>query len=336
MTIEVTKIRDEVADLTGYAVLADTQTFTGINTFSQNILATNGIASGNNLFNSSGLNLNATNGSNITFNQSIPYGDGYITSLTGINYGSARWTFDTGSMKFFSAGLNMNSNAITSVSSITSGSATLTGLTTGRIVYPGAGGILLGNSALTWNGSTLSATNFSGTWAGTAIALGSQVSGTLPVANGGTGATTFTSGRLLFGNGTSAVNTDSSIYWDNTNKRLQIGTSNPANASLMVYQNNTNLFDCNNTGGSVFRVVSHGPEFGIQGGYSQFGPTWLNARFTMNMINDSYDLLSLRGYSGGSKAPFLVSTPTTSSGNIFKIDLLIFSGSSEGLTAAYI
>jgi hypothetical protein len=37
------------------------------------------------------------------------------------------------------------------------------------------------------------------------VALATDVSGTLPVANGGTGAATFTSGALLQGNGTSAV-----------------------------------------------------------------------------------------------------------------------------------
>lgn len=47
----------------------------------------------------------------------------------------------------------------------------------------------------------------SGTSAFTAgtVALGSEVSGTLPVANGGTGATTLTANNVLLGNGTSAV-----------------------------------------------------------------------------------------------------------------------------------
>jgi hypothetical protein len=59
------------------------------------------------------------------------------------------------------------------------------------------------------------------------VDLATQVTGTLPVANGGTGATSFTSGRVLFGNGTSAINTDGDLFWDNTNKRLGIGTDSP-------------------------------------------------------------------------------------------------------------
>lgn len=41
--------------------------------------------------------------------------------------------------------------------------------------------------------------------AGTDVNLGYQAQGALPVANGGTGATTLTSGSVLVGNGTSAV-----------------------------------------------------------------------------------------------------------------------------------
>lgn len=57
------------------------------------------------------------------------------------------------------------------------------------------------------------------------IGLTTHVSGTLPVGNGGTGATTFTAGRVLFGNGTSALNTSANLFWDNSNNRLGIGTA---------------------------------------------------------------------------------------------------------------
>jgi hypothetical protein len=62
------------------------------------------------------------------------------------------------------------------------------------------------------------------------------VTGTLPVANGGTGATTFTSGRILFGNSTTNINSSSNLFWDNTNNRMGIGTSSPG-ATLTIIGN---------------------------------------------------------------------------------------------------
>ena len=52
-----------------------------------------------------------------------------------------------------------------------------------------------------------------------------NVTGTVAVGNGGTGATSFTAGYVLFGNGTSAISTNVNLFWDNTNSRLGIGTS---------------------------------------------------------------------------------------------------------------
>jgi len=61
----------------------------------------------------------------------------------------------------------------------------------------------------------------------TGLSLTTGVTGTLPVGNGGTGAATFTAGRVLFGNGTSAINTSANLFWDNTNSRVGIGTATP-------------------------------------------------------------------------------------------------------------
>jgi len=52
-------------------------------------------------------------------------------------------------------------------------------------------------------------------------------SSTLTVNIGGTGTTTLTSGGILFGNGTGPFLTDSNLFWDNTNKRLGLGTTSP-------------------------------------------------------------------------------------------------------------
>jgi trimeric autotransporter adhesin len=51
--------------------------------------------------------------------------------------------------------------------------------------------------------------------------------GLLPLSRGGTGASSLTSGSVLFSNGTSISQDNSNLFWDNTNKRLGIGTNSP-------------------------------------------------------------------------------------------------------------
>jgi len=50
---------------------------------------------------------------------------------------------------------------------------------------------------------------------------------TVGVAYGGTGLTSLTAGYIPFGNGTSAFSSSSSLFWDNSNGRLGIGSSSP-------------------------------------------------------------------------------------------------------------
>lgn len=60
------------------------------------------------------------------------------------------------------------------------------------------------------------------------ISLTAAVSGILPAANGGTGSSSFTAGSVIFSNGTILTQDNASLFFDNTNNRLGIGTAAPA------------------------------------------------------------------------------------------------------------
>ncbi len=73
-----------------------------------------------------------------------------------------------------------------------------------------------------------------GSGLGPKISLTASISGILPIANGGTNATSFTAGSVLFSDGTRFQQDNGSFFWDNANNRLGIGTAAP-NAQLQVH-----------------------------------------------------------------------------------------------------
>ena len=65
------------------------------------------------------------------------------------------------------------------------------------------------------------------------LSLTTKVTGTLPVANGGTNRTTMPAGYILHGDGTS-IDTAVGLFWDRTNNKLGIGTNTPS-STLNLY-----------------------------------------------------------------------------------------------------
>jgi hypothetical protein len=97
---------------------------------------------------------------------------------------------------------------------------------TGTVTSVGGTGTVNG---LTLTGTVTSSGNLTlgGTLSG--VSLTTQVSGTLPVGNGGTGtATAFTSGSVVFAGGSGVYSQDNAnLFWDDSNNRLGIGTTTP-------------------------------------------------------------------------------------------------------------
>ena len=117
---------------------------------------------------------------------------------------------------------------------VTSGGTGLTSATQGNIVYASAANtysLLAKNTSAT---RYLSNTGTSNNPAWAQVALATGVSGTLPVANGGTGATSLTANRILVGNGTSAISNSSALTFDlSTAKFTHTGTRSISSSDIM-------------------------------------------------------------------------------------------------------
>jgi len=68
----------------------------------------------------------------------------------------------------------------------------------------------------------------------TGLPLTTGVTGTLSVANGGTGLSSLFSGRIPFGSGTSPFNTSASLVFDSINNRLAVGTTSAPLSTLSI------------------------------------------------------------------------------------------------------
>jgi hypothetical protein len=107
-------------------------------------------------------------------------------------------------------------------------------ITDGKLYYNDGGTVkLLASNASTTVVNTLSF-GTTGLTPSTATSGAITVSGTLVVANGGTGLTTVTAGRVLFGAGTSALGNSANLFWDNSNSRLGVNTATPAVTTELV------------------------------------------------------------------------------------------------------
>jgi hypothetical protein len=108
-----------------------------------------------------------------------------------------------------------------------------------------------------------------------------QHTGALSLANGGTGATSFSAGSVIFSNGTTLSHDNANLFWDETNHRLGIGTNTP---SVSLHVNSSDMFGilCGNsaTPCRAIYAISYadtGQNYGVYGrsestgGYGVYG-----------------------------------------------------------------
>ena len=104
----------------------------------------------------------------------------------------------------------------------------------GKLYYNDSGTVkLLASNAATTNVTSITF-GTTGLTPSTATSGAVTVAGTLVVGNGGTGLTTITAGRILYGAGTSALGNSASLFWDSANSRLGVNTATPAVTTELV------------------------------------------------------------------------------------------------------
>lgn len=139
----------------------------------------------------------------------------------------------------FAIGGNCLSHSnLTGVVPVASGGTNITSYTAGDLLYASAPTVL-SRIASSTSGTVLALVNGVPTWVATttlstisgSLNLATQVTGALPIANGGTATTTFYSGGALFYDGTlntvSQPKNGNGLFYDRTNNRVGIGTAVP-------------------------------------------------------------------------------------------------------------
>lgn len=223
------------------------------------------------------------------------------------------------------AGPGSGSQVLSGVLPVANGGTHLSATTINQLLYSSATNVIAGlattnTGALVTNSAGVpsitsgAAANTTLRSNGTTVAFGktvltSDVSGTLPFGNGGTGSTSIASGRVPFSNGTALI-TDGQFLYDTTNNRLTVGTGGgtgtlnvvPVTSSLglNVYsQTGNHAIQVQNQAAEAIELINAsagGPTNGVHTRASQSRGT-LTAR-TQSMSGDNVWDFSTLGYTG--------------------------------------
>jgi len=129
----------------------------------------------------------------------------------------------------------------------------------------------------------------------TGLPLTTGVTGTLPVANGGTNASTFTAGSVVFAGASGTYTQDNSnLFFDNTNNRLSIGTTSPGDILPPSWTSSSTdrllQIETGGAGGSSALLLRRGDEItgldvwndGQINAFSYIDDRWDNAASALN------------------------------------------------------
>lgn len=164
----------------------------------------------------------------------------WVMTTTGtINVGSTNlnWTQSSSSGNILvNAPLSKSGNTISlGTVTVANGGTGLTSYTTGDLLYANSASSLASLADVA-TGNVLRSGGIGVAPAWGKVDLTTDVSGTLPVANGGSGTSTvFTTGSVLFA-GASGVysQNNSKFFWDNVNNRLGLNTASPTTTLTIV------------------------------------------------------------------------------------------------------
>jgi|UPI000481BDE7 hypothetical protein len=108
----------------------------------------------------------------------------------------------------------------------------------------------------------------------TLLELGAWSSGTVPVSKGGTGNSSYTTGSLLFSDGTTIAQNNSKLFWDTTNNRLGVGTNSPTVPLEVNGAVNANTLSLSNTTSSPSITLKNGDAAGAFNDNAQIKMGW--------------------------------------------------------------
>lgn len=184
---------------------------------------------------------------------------GADATLTYVSSGD-KWTFNKQVEANITGDLTGNADTATTLETARDFSVSGDVTTASAVSFNGSGNVdlavTLTNSAVTTSKIADGAVTAVKMAAGSVELDTDTVTGTLPVSNGGTGATTFTAGNLLIGSGTDPVTTDSGLAWNSATDTLTVGgatlaTGNDGTVTLSTSTANADIIIAPNGTGSV-------------------------------------------------------------------------------------